>query len=144
MVGLEASARAGRSRRSKDPEQEGGPLSGLLREALVIHFIDNTSAIAALVRGYSGMPDSARLVHAFHAFNVGLQSLPWFAHVRSAANVSDGPSRGDVSYVRDVLGASFVESRFPDLDLWLSPAGRWMDMALADAPRSRSRGRDRR
>ncbi len=56
-------------------------------------------------------------------------------------------SHGDVSYVRDVFdvpGASFVESSFPDLDLWPSPAGRWVDMALADAPRPRSRGRDRR
>ena len=79
-------------------EREGSPLRGCLHEALVIHFIDNTSAIAALVRGYSGMPDSARLVHALHAFNVGLRALPWFAHVRSAANVSDAPSRGDVSY----------------------------------------------
>ena len=68
------------------------------------------------------MPDPARLVHALHAFNVGLRALPWFAHVRSAANVSDAPSRGDVSYCRDVLRATYVATWLPELDLWLSPA----------------------
>eukprot|EP00966_Prymnesium_polylepis_P120405 2782172-Prymnesium_polylepis.1 len=29
---------------------------------------DNTSALAALTKGYSGLPDSARLVHVCHAW----------------------------------------------------------------------------
>ena len=37
----------------------------------IIHFIDNTSALAALTKGYSGVPDSARLVHTFHAWAAG-------------------------------------------------------------------------
>ena len=103
-----------------------------------MHYIDNTSAIAALVRGYSSFPDSARLVHAFHAFNVGVRARVWFSHVRSKANVSDAPSRGDMSYVVDVLGADVVTVHFPDLDLWLTPAGPWMEAALAfERPRVR-------
>ena len=37
-----------------------------LRGRRVLHWVDSTSAIAALAKGYSA-PDSARLVHAFHA-----------------------------------------------------------------------------
>lgn len=107
-------------------------------DEFVIHFIDNTSAIAGLVKGYAAMPDSARLVHAFHAFNVGVRCVPWFAHVRSKANVSDGPSRGDCDYVVYILGAAYVPTRFPRLDQWLLPAGPWMSLALsfASAPTS--------
>ena len=38
----------------------------------VIHFIDNTSAIAGLVKGYSRAIDSGRIVNAFHALNLSL------------------------------------------------------------------------
>ena len=60
-------------------------------------------------------------MHAFHAFNVGLAAATWFAHVRSAANVADAPSRDDFDYPVHVLGATQVDSEFPDLDLWLTP-----------------------
>ena len=43
----------------------------LLVGSRVIHFIDNTSAIATLAKGYSNMPDSARLVHTFNAWQAG-------------------------------------------------------------------------
>ena len=44
-----------------------------------------------------------------------------------------------------VLGADVVAVRFPDLDLWLTPAGPWMEAALAfERPRvRRSRPRAR-
>ena len=60
----------------------------------VVHWIDNTSAKAALVHGYSGALDSSRLVHALHAYNLGLRARPWFEYVRSKANPADEPSRG--------------------------------------------------
>ena len=41
--------------------------SFLLAGRDVIHWIVNTSALAASMKGYSGSPDSARLVHTFHA-----------------------------------------------------------------------------
>ena len=90
------------------------------------------------MKGYSAFPDSARLVHAFHAFNVGVSARVWFAHVRSKANVADAPSRGDMSYARRVLQATVVTVSFPHLDLWLTPAGPWMEAALqCERPRVR-------
>ena len=43
-----------------------------LRGCDVMHWGDNSSAVAAAVKGYSGVPDSARLVHALHATLAGL------------------------------------------------------------------------
>jgi hypothetical protein len=43
-----------------------------LKGRKVIHFIDNTSAVAGLVKGHSMVCDSAMIVNAFHAFNVHL------------------------------------------------------------------------
>ena len=67
-----------------------------LRGRRVLHWVDNTSAIAALAKGYSSAPDSARLVHAFHATAGGLGCACYFEYVRSAANVADLPSRVDL------------------------------------------------
>jgi hypothetical protein len=59
----------------------------------VLHWIDNTSALSALTKGYSGVPDSARLVHMFHAWNVGAKAAVWFEYVPSKPNPADEPSR---------------------------------------------------
>ena len=59
----------------------------------VIHFIDNTSALAALAKGYSGVPDSAHIVHVFHAWAAAASASVWFEYVRSKANIADLPSR---------------------------------------------------
>ena len=68
-----------------------------------MHFIDNTSAIAGLVSGYSAAVDSGKIVNAFHAYNVGLQSEPYFEYVRSEANVADLPSRGRIEEMIEAL-----------------------------------------
>ena len=61
-----------------------------LRGSSPIHWIDNTSAIATLIKGYSGAPDSARLLHAFKAFAFGFGVDPWwFQWVPSKANIAD-------------------------------------------------------
>ena len=52
----------------------------------VANWIDNTSAKAALVHGYSRAPDNSRMVHALHAYNLGLRARPWFEYVRSKAS----------------------------------------------------------
>jgi hypothetical protein len=64
-----------------------------LRGRAVIHFIDNTAALSALVHGYAGKPDMARLVNAFHAQVVGLRCMTWKEWVPSKANPSDIPTR---------------------------------------------------
>ena len=60
----------------------------------VVHFVDNTSAVYGLVKGYSPQPDSAAIIAAFHVSNVALRALVWFNYVASKANVADLPSRG--------------------------------------------------
>ena len=67
--------------------------------------------------------------------NVGVMARVWFApgfaHVRSAANVADGPSRSDFDYVTCVLGAEYVATEFPPFELWMAWAGPWMEVARA-------------
>ena len=71
----------------------------LLEGRRVIHWIDNSAALAGLTKGYSGVTDSVRLVHAFHAFTVGLGVRIWFEYVPTKANISDAPSRRDLREV---------------------------------------------
>ena len=65
----------------------------LLARRKLIHWIDNTSALAALCKGYSNLPDLARLVHTFHAWQAGAQADVWFEYVPSEPNPADAPSR---------------------------------------------------
>ena len=89
----------------------------------VVHWIDNTSAISCLLNGYSGKPDSALLVNAFHLFNArdNVRAHVHFEYVESAANVADLPSRLDLRYVRDVLCARFVPPTLLDECTWRGP-----------------------
>ena len=122
----------------------------IFRDRDVVHFIDNTSAIAALLKGYSGVPDSARIVHAFHSLNAGLRVRPWFQYVASKANVSDLPSRGDNEELMDVLGRfrdrcviEEVTMVVPPFDKWDAPFSVWLDHVRAAAEVSAKRNRRR-
>ena len=57
-------------------------------------WIDNSSAMSALVKDYSGKPDCSRLVNTFHfaVARLGLASL-WIDFVNSESNPADVPSR---------------------------------------------------
>ena len=68
----------------------------------VIHWIDNTSALAALIKGYSRVPDSAQIVHAFHSLNLGLKCRVWFEYVNTKANIADEPSRGEFTLLNEL------------------------------------------
>ena len=97
----------------------------------VIHFIDNTSACAALVKGYARAVDSGLIVNAFHAFNVGLQADVFFEYVRSKANIADLPSRGDVVELCELLHElgmwpETIECTLPPFEAWDAPAREWM------------------
>ena len=72
----------------------------LLRDRRVLHWIDNTGALAALIKGYSRELDCARIVQAFSAFSLGLGVRAWFEYVASKANIADLPSRGDVELLK--------------------------------------------
>ena len=109
-----------------------------LAGADIIHFIDNTSALAALTKGYSGVPDSARLVHTFHAWAAGSGANVWFEYVPSAPNSADEPSRV-LSLARGPyspapgLTSRPCETRFPQLDSLGSP-GEWLRAARRVEP----------
>ena len=97
----------------------------------VIHFIDNTSACAALVKGYARAVDSGLIVHAFHAYNVGLRADVFFEYVRSAANIADLPSRGalvELLELFDEMGmhGDEVACQLPPLAAWDAPAREWL------------------
>ena len=70
----------------------------------VIHWIDNSSAVAALAKGYSSAIDSALIVQALHATLAGLEVDVWFEYVRTDANVADAPSRADMGFERYAIG----------------------------------------
>ena len=111
----------------------------------VIHFIDNTSACAALVKGYAACLDSGLLVNAFHAFNVGLRADVFFEYVRSKANIADLPSRLAMDELWEMfrdLGmedkARSIEMVIPTFEDWHAPArdlvSRGASIAVATEP----------
>jgi hypothetical protein len=61
----------------------------------VIHFIDNTGALSAVIHGYARKLDCARMVNSLHLLLSALRVDVWFEWVPSAANNSDLPSRAD-------------------------------------------------
>ena len=100
----------------------------VFKDRQVIHFIDNTSACAALVKGYSRAIDSGLIVNAFHAFNVGVRANVFFEYVRSEANPADLPSRDAPEELASLLvraGAAHVvvdvKCRLPTLESWAAP-----------------------
>ena len=81
-------------------------------------WIDNSSAMSALVKDYSGKPDCSRLVNTFHfaVARLGLSSL-WIDFVNSESNPADVPSRAH-------------EMR--DADAELAPFGRRVEMIVPE------------
>ena len=115
-----------------------------LRGRRVVHWIDNTSAIAALIKGYSRSPDSARILHAFAAFSLGLEASSWFEYVPSRANIADQPSRNDYELLGE-LGSAEMPFIIPPFAAWDEPAEAWMARAVtrAAAEGAAARGRKR-
>lgn len=67
----------------------------LIQGRKVLHFIDNTVALSALVHGYSGKPELAKMVNIFYLQMIGLRASVFFDYVPSKANIADLPSRGE-------------------------------------------------
>jgi hypothetical protein len=113
-----------------------------LRGRHVTHWIDNTGALAALIKGYARAADLAKIVHAFAATNLALQCWCWFEYVRSAANISDGPSRGDFTLCEE-LGATKVDLVIPPPEWWDAPTSIFHAATIA-ADRHASSGLSKR
>ena len=112
----------------------------------MLHWIDDTSVMSALTKGYSGAPDSAVMVHAFHAYNLALRAQVWFEYVNTHANVSDRPSREGMSGGRYAfgipgaaqLGSAVVPAVLPSRASWGRSVADWAASATSDAGRGRA------
>ena len=85
----------------------------------VLHFIDNTAAVFGIAKGYSSKPDSAKIIHAFHALNSRVAANIEFRWVASEANIADLPSRGDFALLSQ-WGAARHQLVVPSVDVWHS------------------------
>ena len=79
----------------------------------ILWFIDNNSALAAIIRAYSPILDNYEMLVKNAELDVEIQELHWYSRVPSKSNLSDDPSR---------LSFSFLESQGfqrcqPDYDL---------------------------
>ena len=98
----------------------------------VIHFIDNTVALSALVHGYSGKPNLAKAVNLFYLQLVSLRATAWMEWVPSKANIADLPSRGEWELLDVELHDIPVRGDAPDLlavpsvASWNAPLESWV------------------
>ena len=103
-----------------------------------IHWIDNTSALAGLIKGYAKVVDMARLANGLHAFLLTTECDPYWDYVRSKANVADLPSRPDLRPELDQIlhemgfepdQIQTVAPRFPPAGQWSLPSASWIELA---------------
>jgi hypothetical protein len=95
-------------------------------------WIDNSGAIGGLLRGYSGIPDCARIVNIFKfaTAKLCLASL-YIDYVPSESNPADIPSRlheMDDDEAADAVAdlGDFMEMTIPD---FADDEGRWLSFA---------------
>ena len=67
----------------------------LMRECLWLHFIDNSAAQAALVKGSSSVLSGDLIVGHTWEIIAKRRMIPWFDRVDSSSNPVDGLSRGE-------------------------------------------------
>ena len=96
-------------------------LPEVFRGRRVVHFVDNTSAIAATIGGYSGQRDSARIVNLFHLLRLKLQCDVTYLYVPSESNIADWPTRAKLRDVIANTGARAVAMTIPRLSMLSGP-----------------------
>ena len=113
-------------------------IPGCLSDRDVIHFIDNTSSMEGLKKGYSSKPDTALILLAFWIRVVLVGARPYFEYVRSACNIADLPSRNRCDEVTAIFPrAEIVDMRLPPQDMWGSPFASWPRFLAARVKRAR-------
>lgn len=93
-------------------------------------WVDNSGAMAALIKDYSGLPDCSRLVNMFHfaVAKLGLASL-WIDYVASESNPADVPSRAHELKGDDKLKLLSLGTEVPmTIPTFATPDGRWLPM----------------
>jgi hypothetical protein len=94
-------------------------------ERRIFHYVDNTSAVMSLFKGYSKQSDSSRLVHIFAILQAHLRFDVWWEYVPSKANIGDMPSRLDWALLRD-LGARWIPAAVLTADQYFAPLASWL------------------
>ena len=79
----------------------------------VLFFIDNDSARQALIKSYSPVLASLRIVLDCLKWDMDNQSNAWYARVPTASNIADGPSRMSSWEVVRALSAQPAKPIFP-------------------------------
>ena len=64
-----------------------------------MHFIDNMTALSALVNGYASKSDCAAMVNAFHERMLEMRRRVWAEWVPSKANIADWPTRPELEHL---------------------------------------------
>jgi len=85
--------------------------------------VDNTSAESSLIKGYSSKADTASIVACAHILFAACDIRPWFFHVDSDSNPSDGASRDglDDAWTRQQAAAhgwELKQATLPPLHRW--------------------------
>ena len=85
-------------------------------------FIDNESARYSLMRGYSPVLDSSRIISESWTLDAELGSASWFARVPTCCNVADDPSRLDFTVLESTPHSVKCDVSIPSSwgkgDLW--------------------------
>ena len=84
-----------------------------LQNSNSIFCVDNESARAAMIRGWSSKAISTDLIFSSRCTMSQGRAGFWLERVPSFSNVADGPSRGDFRFVRS-LGGTEVRINVPD------------------------------
>jgi hypothetical protein len=92
-----------------------------LKNKRVLYFIDNDSARLALVKSYSPVLPSLKIISECSEWDCANSSCAWYARVPTEANVADGPSRMESREVVQNYGARIVPPVFAgDRFVWTS------------------------
>ena len=79
----------------------------------LIHFINNDSAAAGLVKGYFPQADSSAIIGEYWSVAATWGSDPYIDRVESKSNLSDEPSRF-LFHTMDMYKANCAQPAFPD------------------------------
>jgi len=79
-----------------------------------ICFIDNDSARYSLIRGYSPVLDSSRMINESWLLDAELGVASWYARVPTCCNIADDPSRLDFRHLESFPHGRRYEVTVPD------------------------------
>lgn len=102
--------------------------SRVTRGRMILHSVDNQGALSNLISCSSRDMSAAWLVHDYALTSATLGAGVWFEYVRSAANISDYPSRGELAEYYSCLRAlgyhgrsELVDFKYPEAPEWRLP-----------------------